>query len=145
LKRVRSGDGVDVTDTGFDVPVSANVDRLVVELTSHLSEISGTVDRRRRRQRSRLRRRGLRTGSRPVEDGTPVRRRGPPRRGPRVPRAAFPRRLLRRGVRAGRSAVSLNDPEILQAAPRPRDQVSIDDAEKKTLALTLGEPPCLLI
>ena len=38
-------------------------------------------------------------------------------------------------------SVSLNDPEILQQLRDRATKLSIGDAEKKTLALTLSEPP----
>jgi len=141
LKRVRSGDGVDVTDTGFDVPVSANVDRLVVELTSHLSEISGTVTDAagasvrdcvvvvfaQDQGRWAIGTRYVAVG-RPDED--------------RVFHVRLPAGdYFAAAFELDDPAVSLNDPEILQQLRDRATRLSIDDAEKKTLALTLGEPP----
>jgi len=141
LKRVLSGDGVAVTDTGIDVPVNATVDGLVVELTSRSAEISGTVadaagasvrdcvvvvfaqDQGR-----------WTTGTRYFGIGRPDQ--------DQVFHVRLPAGdYLAAAFELDDPAVSLNDPEILQQLRDRATRLSIDDAEKKTLALTLGEPP----
>ena len=43
VKRVLAPGGLDVTDSGLDVPANATVEDVVVEMTSHHSEVSGSV------------------------------------------------------------------------------------------------------
>jgi hypothetical protein len=141
LKRVLSGDGVDLTDTGFDVPANATVDGLVIELTARQAEISGTVvdaagasvrdcvvvvfaqDQGRWTPGTRY----FGVGRPDAEDVFHV----------RIPAGDY----YAAAFELDDPAVSLNDPEILQQLRDRATRVSIDEAGKKTLALTLSEPP----
>jgi hypothetical protein len=141
LKRVLSGDGAALTDTGFDVAANAIVDGLVVELTSRHSELSGTIvdaaganvrdcvvvafaqDQRRWTSQSRYY--GL---ARPDQDNVFHLR---------IPAGDYNAVAFQ----LDDPSVSLNDPEILQQLLDRATKVSIGDAEHKTLALTLSEPP----
>jgi hypothetical protein len=144
LKRVLSGDGVDVTDTGFDVPANATVDGLVVELTSRQAEISGTVvdaagasvrdcvvvvfAQDQGRWTIGTRYFGV---SRPDEDHVFH---------VRLPAGEY----YAAAFELDDPAVSLNelnDPEILEQLRDRASRVSIDEAGKETLTLTLVEPP----
>jgi len=141
LRRVLSGDGVDLTDTGVDVPVNATVDGLVLELTSRLAEISGTVADAAgasvrdcvvvvfAQDRARW---GIGTRyigvSRPDEDHVFH---------VRLPAGEY----FAAAFELDDPAVPLNDPEILQQLRDRATRLSIDETGKKTLALTLGEPP----
>ena len=141
LKRVLTADGVDVTDAGFDVPANAALDGLVIELTARHAEISGTVidaagasvrdcvvvvfaqDQGRWTPGTRY----FGVGRPDAEDVFHV----------RIPAGDY----YAAAFELDDPAVSLNDPDILQQLRDRATRVSIDEAGKKTLALTLGEPP----
>lgn len=141
LKRVLTADGVDVTDAGLEVPANANVDGLVIELTARYAEISGTVvdaagasvrdcvvvvfaqDQGRWTPGTRY----FGVGRPDTEDVFHV----------RIPAGDY----YAAAFELDDPAVSLNDPDILQQLRDRATRVSIDEAGKKTLALTLGEPP----
>lgn len=141
LKRVLTADGVDVTDAGLEVPANANVDGLVIELTARYAEISGTVvdaagasvrdcvvvvfaqDQGRWTPGTRY----FGVGRPDTEDVFHV----------RIPAGDY----YAAAFELEDPAVSLNDPDILQQLRDRATRVSIDEAGKKTLALTLGEPP----
>lgn len=141
LKRVLTADGVDVTDTGFEVPAGAAVDGFVVELTSRHSEISGTVvDAAGASVRDCV---VLLFAQDPLRWSTQTRYLGISRPDQdnvfhvRVPAGDY----YAVAFELDDQSVSLNDPEILQQLRDRATKLSIGDAEKKTLALTLSEPP----
>jgi hypothetical protein len=141
LKRVLSADGVDVTDAGFEVPANATVDGLVIELTAGHAEVSGTVvdaagasvrdcvvvlfaqDQGRWTPGTRY----YGVGRPDAEDVFHV----------RIPAGDY----YAAAFELDDPAVSLNDPDILQQLRDRATRLSIGEAEKKTLALTLSEPP----
>jgi hypothetical protein len=141
VKRVLTTDGADVTDAGFDVPTNATVEGLVVEMTSRHSEVSGTVvdaagasvrdcvvvlfAQNQIRWTTQTRYFGI---SRPDQDNVYTLR---------VPAGDY----YAVAFEQDDPMVSLNDPEILQQLRDRATKVTIGNAEKKTLALTLTEPP----
>jgi hypothetical protein len=142
LKSVLTADGTDVTDAGLDVTASSTVEGLVVEMTSRHSEISGTVvdaagDRIRdcvvvlfAQDRARWsvvenRHFGI---SRPDADSLYKMR---------LPAGDY----YAVAFELDDPTVSLNDPDILQQLRDRATRITIGDAEKKTLSLTLSEPP----
>jgi hypothetical protein len=141
LKRVLSRDGADLTDTGFDVPVNTTVDGLVVELTSRHTELSGTV---------------VDAAGASIRDCVVVVFAQDPLRWTTQTRYfgvsrpdqdhVFHMRMPAGEYHAAAfelddPSVSLNDPEILQQIRDRATRLSIGEAGKKTLALTLIDPP----
>ena len=141
LKRVLSADGADLTDDGFEVPAAASIDGLIVELTSRQTELSGTVvdgtgasvrdcvivlfAQDQRRWTTGTRYFGV---ARPDQDHA-FRARMPPGE---YYAAAF---------ELDDPSVYLNDPDLFQQLRERATRVSIGEAEKTTLTLTLSEPP----
>jgi hypothetical protein len=141
MNRVLTPDGSDVTDTGFDVPVGNDIDGLVVEMTTRVPDVSGTVldaagtavrdcvvvlfaqDPLRWSARSRYF--GI---ARPDADNVFH---------ARVPAGEY----YAAAFELDDPAISLNDPEILRQLRDQSTRVSIGDGEKKTIALTLGQAP----
>ena len=141
LKRVVTADGVDVTDTGLDVPADATIDGIVVELTSRHSEVSGSVTDAggarvrdcvvvafaQDQQRWTAQTRYFGT-SRPDVDNT------------------FHLRLPAGDYYAAafeelETGVAYNDPDVLQQLRDRAITFSIAEQEKKTLSLTLSAAP----
>jgi carboxypeptidase family protein len=141
LSRVLTADGIDVIDTGLDVPVNAAIEGLVVAMTSRHTELSGTVvDAAGARvrdcvvvafaqdaQRWAAQTRYFGT-SRPGQDSV-FKMRVPP--GDYYV-AAF---------EEPDTSVPLNDPEILHQLRERAMKFSIADGEKRTLEVLLGQPP----
>jgi Carboxypeptidase regulatory-like domain len=143
LKRVLTADGVEVTDTGFDVPPGAGVDGLVVTLTSRLTEISGTVvdaagaivrdcvvvvfaqDPLRWTAQTRF----FGIGRPDLDDVFHA----------RVPAGDY----YAAAFELDEPNTSLNDPDIFQQLRDRAIRLSVGDGETKSLRLTLGEPPVL--
>lgn len=141
LKRVLSADGADITDDGLDVPAAASIEGLIVEFTTRLAELSGTVVDA--------------TGAQ-VRDCVVVLFGQDERRwatGTRYFAVARPdqNHTFRARLAAGDyyaaafelddPSVSLNDPDIFQQLRERAARLSLGEAEKKTLKLTLIEPP----
>jgi hypothetical protein len=143
LKRVVTADGVDVTDTGLDVPANATIDGIVVELTSRHSEVSGSVTDAsgarvrdcvvvafaQDQQRWTAQTRYFGT-SRPDVDNT------------------FHLRLAAGDYYAVafedlETGASYNDPDVLQQLRDRAITFSIAEGEKKTLSLSLSAPPVI--
>jgi hypothetical protein len=141
LKRVLTADGIDVIDTGLDIPSSGTVDGLVVEMTSRHSEVSGTVAdaagtrirdcvivafaRDAQRWDTQTRYFGM---SRPDQDGVFKMR---------VPAGDY----YVAAFEEPDTPVSFNDPEILQQLRDRAIGFSIADGEKQKLEVPLGQPP----
>jgi hypothetical protein len=141
LKRVLTADGVDVTDGGFDVPPNATVEGLIIELTSRHADLSGTVvDAAGATVRDCV---VVLFAQDPLRWSTQTRYFGIGRPDQdnvfhmRVPAGDY----YAAAFEQDDMSVSLNDPEILQQLRDRATKLSIGDAEKKTLALTLSEPP----
>lgn len=141
LQRVRTADGGDVTDSGFEVPTSGSLDGLVVELTSRHAEISGTV---------------VDAAGTAARDYVVIVYAQDPLRWPSPSRYIQVGRpdqdnVFRVRLPAGDyfaaafeledPNVSLNDPDVLQQLRDRAATLSIRDGDKKTLPLTLVEPP----
>jgi hypothetical protein len=141
LKGVLTAEGADVTDAGFDVPANATVGGLVVQMTAHQPEISGTVidaagasvrdcvvvlfaqDSARWTTESRFFGFG-----RPDEDHVYTLR---------LPAGEY----YAVAFEQDDPMVSLNDPEILLQLRDRATKITLGDAAKTTLSLTLSEPP----
>jgi hypothetical protein len=141
LKRVVSGKGIDVTDDGLDVPPASKVDGLVVELTSRPPELSGkVVDAAGARVRDCVvvlfaqDQRRWASGTRYLAivrpDEADVFH-------ARVPAGDY----YAAAFELDEPSILLNDPEILRQLRDRATTLSIGTGEKKTLTLTLGEPP----
>ena len=141
LRRVLSPTGVDVTDDGFDVPSGASIDGLVVELTSRLPELSGiVVDAAGARLRDYVVV-VFATDQRPWTTGTRHFAVARPDADDvfhaRVPAGDY----YAAAFELDEPLVSLDDPDILHQLRDRATTLSLGDAEKKTLTLTLCDPP----
>jgi hypothetical protein len=141
LKRVLTADGIDVIDTGLDIPANGTVEGLVVEMTSRRNELSGTVvdaagarvrdcvvvvfAQDAQRWATQTRYFGV---SRPDQDGLFKMR---------VPAGDY----YAAAFEQPDTSVSLNDPEILQQLRDRAITFSIGDGEKQKVEVPLGQPP----
>jgi hypothetical protein len=141
LKRVLTADGADITDDGFDIPVNATIEGLVVELTSRYAEVSGpVVDAAGVAARDCIvvsfaqdpRRWGAMTRyvavSRPDQDGVFRQR-------------LTPGDYYVAAFELDDPSASVTDPDVLQQLRDRAIRMSLDTGEKKTILLTLSEPP----
>ena len=141
LKRVLTADGADVTDAGFDIPANATVEGFVVELTSRYAEVSGTV---------------VDAAGAAVRDCIVVVFAQDPLRWSAMTRYVAVSRPDQDNVFHVRlppgdyyavafelddPSVSVTDPDVLQQLRERGTKITIAEGEKKTLALTLSEPP----
>jgi len=141
LKRVLTADGTDVTDGGFDIPATAIVEGLVIELTSRYADVSGTV---------------VDAAGTAVRDCIVVFFSQDPLRWTTQTRYVGVGRPDQENVFHVRlpagdyyaaafeledQSASVTDPEILQQVQNRATKLSVGDGEKKTLALTMSEPP----